>query len=119
LACLFLLALGLTGCVSHSTATNRAQKAFYDGRQAAQAEQQAQQQPAVWFRGDVRNTRVPWSEGLTLAQALAAAQYTWTWDPRTITVTRNGQAYAVNPRQLLRGTDDPVLEPGDVVEVRH
>ena len=62
---------------------------------------------------------VPWTEGLTLAQALVAAQYTFNWDPHTITVTRQGEVHPVNARRLLRGQDDPLLEPGDVVEVRH
>ena len=78
-----------------------------------------QQQPAVFFKGDIRYPRVPWKEGLTLAEALATAQYTWNWDPHYITVTREGEVHPVNPRQLLRGQDNPVLEPGDVIEVRH
>lgn len=78
-----------------------------------------QQQPAVFFQGDIRNPRVPWKEGLTLAEALVTAQYTWNWDPHRITVTRNGEVYPVDPKRLLRGQENPVLEPGDVVEVRH
>ncbi len=75
-------------------------------------------EPAVWFRGDVRNPRVPWRDGLTLAQALAEAQFTHDWNPRLIAVTRGGQVYPVNSRRLMRGQDNPELEPGDIVEVR-
>ena len=118
---ILLFALALTGCVTKATARREAErKAFIATQQSAMAgPENQQQQPTVWFRGDVRNQRVPWTEGLTLAQAIIAAHYTWTWDPRVITVTRQGEVYQVNPRHLLRGQEDPLLEPGDVVEVRH
>ena len=119
LVCLCLLALVCCGCVSKSKARLQAEKSFLEGQQKALVEQQQQQQPVVWFRGDVRNQRIPWVEGLTLSRALLAAQYTWSWDPRTITVTRAGELYQVDPRRLLRGQEDPELEPGDLVEVRH
>jgi hypothetical protein len=113
-----LFALALNGCATKATVRHEAEKAFIEAQQRAQAEQESQQ-PAVWFRGDVRNQRVTWTEGLTLAQALIAAQYTFNWDPHIITVTRQGEVHPVNPRRLLRGQEDPLLEPGDVVEVRH
>ena len=106
-----------TGCVSKSGARREAQRAVFEEQQRSFAEQ-TQQQPAVWFRGDVRNQRVPWTDELTLAQALMAAQYTGNWDPRIITVTRAGEVHSVNTRRLLRGQDNPVLEPNDIVEVR-
>ena len=53
------------------------------------------------------------------AEALMTAQYTWNWDPRQVTLTRHAQTQAINPKRLLRGQENPVLEPGDVVEVRH
>ena len=65
----------------------------------------------------VRNPRVPWTEGLTLARALLAAEYTGTLDPTRIRITRQGQSYTVDVKHLLRGQDDPLLEPGDLVEV--
>jgi len=117
---IILLALALTGCTTKATARREAErKAFIATQQSAMPPPDNQQQPAVWFRGDVRNQRVPWTEGLTLAQAIIAAHYTWTWDPRFITVTRQGEVYQINPRHLLRGQEDPLLEPGDIVEVRH
>jgi hypothetical protein len=115
---LLSLALSGAGCVSSSKAKLDAQKAYHEGQQKVLAEQQ-DQQPAVWFRGDIRNPRIPWAEGLTLSQALLAAHYTWSSNPRLITVTRDGELYRVNARLLLRGEDDPLLEPGDVIEVRH
>jgi hypothetical protein len=116
-----LLGLGVavTGCASKTSARLQEQKAYEEGKQSILREQTQQNEPVVFFRGDVRNQRVPWREGLTLAEALLAAQYTWAWDPRVITVTRNGQTHSINPKALLRGGDNPLLEPGDAVEVRH
>lgn len=108
----------LAGCVSRGAARRDQLKAYEEGRQKA-LQEQMHHEPSVLFRGDVRNQSVPWREGLTLAEALLSAQYTWGWDPRVITVFRNGQGYPVNPKGLLRGSDNPVLEPGDLVEVRH
>jgi hypothetical protein len=115
---LLLLTFSITGCVSKSKAKLNAQAAYLEGQQKVLAEQAAQQ-TSVWFRGDIRNPRVAWIEGLTLSQALLTAQYTWNSDPRLITVTRNGEVYQVSAKLLLRGEDDPLLEPGDIVEVRH
>jgi hypothetical protein len=118
---ILLFAAAVNGCTTKASARREAdRKAFIATQQSAMPPpDNQQQQPAVWFRGDVRNQRVPWTEGLTLAQAIIAAHYTWTWDPRFISVTRQGEVYQVNPRHLLRGQEDPLLEPGDVVEVRH
>jgi hypothetical protein len=113
-----MVAVTSSGCVSKSKSRLDAERAFVEGQQRVLAEELARQ-PAVWFQGDIRNARVSWSEGLTLAQALLAAQYTWSWDPRFITVTRNGEVHPINPKRLLRGEEDPLLEPGDVIEVRH
>jgi len=115
---ILLLVVVLSGCATKATARREAEKAFVEAQHREQAEQE-RQHPSVWFRGDVRNQRVPWTEGLTLAQALVAAQYTFNRDPHTITVTRQGEVHPVNARRLLRGQEDPLLEPGDVVEVRH
>lgn len=61
---------------------------------------------------------VPWTEDLTLAAALIAAEYQGSWDPHSIFILRMGQTYRVNPKRLLSGTENPALEPGDIVEVR-
>ena len=118
LAASFILLCMACGCVTKSGARREAQKAVFEDKARAEMEKQ-QKEPAVWFRGDIRNPRVPWREGLTLAEALAAAHYTWDWDPRFLTVTREGHVYSVNVRRLLRGQENPELEPGDIVEVRH
>ena len=122
LACGVGLGLVVMGCASKDKARNDVQQAFIQGQQqaiAAQQQMQAQQQPSVWFRGLVRNTRVPWVENLTLSRALAAAEYTGVMDPTVIIVIRQGQVHRVDTKRLLRGQEDPVLEPGDIVEPKH
>jgi len=103
------------GCAGR--AKQREAEAFRRGQQQALDAQQLAQEPAVWFRGMVRHARVAWRENLTLAQALAAADYTGALDPTRINVIRQGQTYRIDPKRLLRGAEDPVLEPGDVVEI--
>jgi hypothetical protein len=79
---------------------------------------QAIQGGAIYFTGDVRMNSVPWHEGLTLAEAIVQAQYIGRSDPFSITLTRNGTAYRVDVRHLLRGEDNLPLEPGDRINVR-
>ena len=75
------------------------------------------QEPAVFFRGMVRNPRVLWTEDLTLAQALLDAEWTGALEPTKIRITRQGRNHDVDVRRLLRGVENPLLEPGDVIEV--
>lgn len=75
------------------------------------------QQPVVWIRGDVKNPVLLWNDQLTLAHAIVAADYRGFSDPHVITIIRRGQSYKVNPRDLLRGVEDPALEPGDTIVI--
>src|SRR5580765_2916440 len=112
-----LLALVSSACVSKSESEARARAAFMAGQQKATSHDLSQKL-IVSFRGDVKKTTIPWEEELTLAKALLTAEYTGLWDPHTISIIRKGQIYRINPRQLLSGVmEDPVLEPGDIVEV--
>jgi hypothetical protein len=113
--CLLGVALGVSACTTKSSAKRQADAAFQAGQQQAQ---QAQQGAVVYFRGFVRKPAVPWAEDLTLAKALLQAEYTGMWDPRLITITRKGETFRINPKRLLSGQEDPVLEPGDIVEVQ-
>ena len=115
--CCVVLSLGpgLGGCASKGKVDPR--NAFLEGQQRAWTAQQLNEEPAVFFSGMVRNPRVPWTEGLTLARGLLAAEYTGALDPTRIQITREGVTRIVDVRRLLRGQDDPLLEPGDVVEV--
>ena len=116
LACLGCAALiAASGCVSKSTANARAQAAFMAGQQQALTRQQAG--PSVAFRGDVRNSTVPWMEDMSLAKALLAAEYTGSWDPHTLLIIRRGETYPVDVKRFMRGGEDPLLEPGDTVEI--
>ena len=112
-----LPAIMVAGCVSKSGAHRREMEAFQKGQQQAVTAQQQTQAPVVWFRGLIRNSRVPWSEGLTLAQGILAAQYTGASNPSSVRVTRQGQVHLIDLKLLLRGEEDPLLEPGDLVEV--
>jgi hypothetical protein len=116
------LILGMTfaGCVSKSKADAQARAAYLAGQQqAVMRYQQAQTQgqgPCVTVNGEVRNHVVPWTEGMTLARALLAADYLGAADPGQILIVHNGRATRVEPRQLLSGVDIP-LQPGDIVQL--
>ena len=107
------------GCVSKSKAQARAREAFLAGQQQALERMQAQASgPTVTFIGEVKNRLIPWTADLTLARALIAADYYGAIDPRSIVVIRNGQQTAYDVKKILQG-DDILLEPRDIIEVRH
>jgi hypothetical protein len=64
----------------------------------------------------VQNPDVPWVEGLTLAQAIATANYLGQHDPKEIIITRQGENAILAPKMLLYGHDVP-LEPGDTITI--
>ena len=119
--CLLILLAGSfisTGCVSKSRARAETRSAYQQGLLDAQRQlSQNNQAPTVLVRGDVRKAIIPWSDELTLSRALVAAEYRGITTPREIIVLRQGQPHHVNPKQLLNGAEDPVLEPGDVIEI--
>ena len=112
----------LTGCVSKARAKAEAQAAFLAGQQQAMVRMQQQQLQqvrgtTVSFVGPVTNPNVPWTQGLTLANAIVAAGYTGAAEgPSHIFIVRNGQAIQVDPKQLMSGQDQP-LEAGDVIQL--
>ncbi len=77
---------------------------------------QQAQGPNVTINGEVRNHVVPWTQGLTLAQAMVAADYYGAKDPGQLFLVHKGVATRVDPKQLLSGVDIP-LQPGDIVQV--
>jgi hypothetical protein len=115
-----LVAIALAGCASKDKADARARAAFVAGQQqAALRMQQVQtlpQAPSVTINGEVRNHIVPWTQDLTLAAALVAADYYGATDPSLIYLVRNGKATVVDAKQLLSGVDIP-LQAGDVVQL--
>lgn len=120
LAALLLLALAMTGCTSRSNARLNAQQAYLAGQNATlqqQLSQPAGNFPTVSIIGPVQNAKVPWVVGLTLAQAIATANYIGTDEPTSITISRQGEIATIDAKVLLNGTVI-TLEAGDTVEIR-
>lgn len=117
IAALVVLLVALTSCTSKSKAKLQAQSAYLAGQQQAFARMREPHGTNILVLGNVRNREVPWTDGLTLAQALIAADYLPPGDPTEIVITRQGQPIRVNPADLLRGNDWP-LQPGDTIELR-
>lgn len=110
----------VSGCVSKATAQAQARAAYLQGQQEALERMQQTQArgPTVTFIGEVRNHLVPWTADLTLARAIVAADYYGSTDPSTIVLIRDGQQTVYDSKKLLQGSD-VLLEPRDVVEIRH
>src|SRR5664279_6215082 len=106
----------LAGCTTKSGAQAKAQQAYFAGQNAALRQQQAAQFSGVTIVGPVQNSQVPWVAGLTLAQAIATANYLDSHEPGEIIITRQGESAKLDPKVLLRGAQVP-LEPGDVIEI--
>ena len=111
-----VLTLAASGCTTKSKAQAQARTAFLLGQQQALARQQ--QGPVVNVVGLVKNRTIPWTEDLTLDKALLAAEYQSVLTPRVIVIVRNGQQFQVNVKQLLKGREDPPLEPGDTIQIK-
>jgi len=116
LALLLSVAALLSGCTTRSKAGAGAHTAYLAGQNAALRQQQAAQFSGVTIIGPVQSPQVPWVAGLTLAQAIATANYLDPHEPGEITITRQGESAKLDPNVLLNGVAVP-LEPGDVVEI--
>jgi hypothetical protein len=103
------------GCTSSTKAKLQAREAYIAGQQQAEARVAARN--SVTVLGPVRNQMVPWTEDLTLAKALIAADYAGKGTPKEIILVRNGLAQRINPNDLLAGQDIP-LQQGDLVQIR-
>ncbi len=112
-----LNAMLLCGCVTKSTVQAEVRAAYMAGQRDAYASIAATQNSNIKIVGPVQNPEVPWVEGLTLAQAIATANYTARGNPTEILLLRRGESAAINPKDLLKGQDVP-LEPGDTITVR-
>jgi hypothetical protein len=111
---LLFLSLAVSGCVSKTKAQAEARAAYAAGQKDAYAHIAAAQRTSVKVFGPVQNPEVPWVEGLTLAQAIATANYTARGNPQEILLLRRGENATIDPRDLLNGHDVP-LEPGDTI----
>jgi hypothetical protein len=114
LTVLLFLSLAVSGCVSKTKAQAEARAAYAAGQRDAYAHIAAAQRTSIKVFGPVQNPEVPWVEGLTLAQAIATANYTARGNPQEITLLRRGENASIDPRDLLNGHDVP-LEPGDTI----
>jgi hypothetical protein len=112
---ILFLSLAAGGCTSQSKARAQARAAFLAGQNVALRQQQ--EEPSVTIIGPVQNPQVPWVAGLTLAQAIATANYLDAHEPKEIVITRNGESATLDPNVLLNGVVVP-LEAGDVIELR-
>ena len=115
LCCISISVLSLTGCETKREARLQAQQAYVAGQEQV-LNQTLPKQPVVTVNGPVRNSSIPWTEDLTLAKAILAADYTGYLRPRLIRVTRMGETTEFKSSDLLNGQDIP-LQAGDVVEV--
>jgi len=114
---LILLALATGGCTSRSKAQAQAQAAYAAGQQQAMVRMNDAQRTSIRVIGNVRNPDIPWADGLTLAQAIVAAEYLGVHNPRQIVVVRQRERFPIDPNSLLGGRDIP-MEPGDTVEIQ-
>lgn len=112
---LICVPLLVAGCVSKTKAKLEAQQAYIAGQQHAMMTMQ-QNKTAVQIRGNVKNTSIPWTEGLTVAKAIVAAEYQGAHDPTSVVIFRNGAGTEIKASDLLQGQDEPVL-PGDLIEI--
>jgi len=123
LLCLLSLALVVTGCRTQSSAPPNVPTVTATSQQTVLPPRQPgaplpQEGAFVTVRGQVRNPVVPWTVDLTLAQAIVLADYFGFGDPREIIVVRQGVSYSIDPRRLLKGLSNGLLEPGDIVVLR-
>jgi len=116
---LILTPLLLGGCVTKHKADAQARAAFLAGqRQTLEIVRQAQSRgPSVTVVGEVSNPVIPWTEDLTLAKAIVAADFRGPTDPVEILLARGGKAKSYDPKKLLNGEDVP-LQPNDVVQIK-
>jgi len=111
-----LISVLFCGCVTEAQANARAKAAYQAGQKAA-FESIGGTGQGVTIIGAVDHPNVPWVEGLTLAQAIATANYTSHRNPKTITITRQGEEISVNPRDLIGG-HVVSLQPGDKITIQ-
>lgn len=106
----------IAGCTTRSKARAEAQAAYQAGQEHTFARVEEARRINIRFIGPVRHAEIIWADGLTLARAIAAADYWDARDPKLIMIVRQRERLTIPPRELLNGKDWP-LEPGDTVEM--
>lgn len=112
--CLVIPALAAGGCVTKSRADAETRAAYLAGQAAAFKSIGADSDVIVI--GDVQKHEVPYVDGLTLAQAIATANYTGAHDPKMIFIRRHDVQIQIDPKALLNGQNVP-LQAGDTVTI--
>lgn len=108
--------LATAGCTTRSKARAGAQAAYQAGQEQTFARVAEARRINIHFIGPVRHAEIIWADGLTLAKAVAAADYWDARDPKVVMIIRQRERINVSPRDLLNGKDWP-LEPGDTIEM--
>ncbi len=111
-----ILMFAITGCTTKSDSKQQVQQAYVAGEEAALKQLQASGD-GVTVNGAVEHSFVPWVAGLTLAQAIATANYIGPNEPKQIIITRKGESATLDAKALLNGANMP-LQKGDVIELR-
>jgi hypothetical protein len=114
--CFAFVLLAGSGCTTRSKARADARFAYQAGQEQAFANVSEARRINIRFIGPVRHAEIIWADGLTLAQAIAAADYWDSRDPKVVMIIRQRERISVSPRDLLNGRDWP-LEPGDTIEM--
>jgi hypothetical protein len=109
-----LFAFASSGCMTRSQSQSDVRAAYLAGQRDAYA---AMQRTSIVVIGQVQNPEVQWTEGLTLAQTIVAANYTGHGNPKEIFLMRQGETTQIDPNDLLHGHDAP-LQPGDTITLR-
>jgi len=114
---LLVLTAVASGCTTRSKAKADEQAAYLAGQRDALASLARSQRTSIVVIGQVQNREIPWTDGMTLAQAIVAADYSAHGNPTEIILLRRGESASIDPADLLRGHDVP-LEPGDTITLR-
>jgi hypothetical protein len=112
----FIIVLG-SSCTTKNKAREQSRAAYHAGRAAAYQQALENQRTSIRVVGNVRNPEIPWSEGLSLMEALIAADYVGAGNPREIIVIRGGEAIPIRMKAFLDG-EDVLLQRGDGIEIR-
>jgi hypothetical protein len=114
---LLILAVVTGGCTTRSQTKAGEQAAYLAGQRDAFAAVAGSQRTSIIVIGPVQNREIPWTDGLTLSQAIVAANYNPPGNPTQIILLRRGESTGIDPADLLSGHDVP-LEPGDTITLR-
>lgn len=112
-----LLVLGVAGCQHRPSAREKQMAAFQAGQQRVITQIMEARRTSIRMIGNVRYPEINWRDGLTLGQAIVAAEILDRGNPKMLFIYRQSGQIPVEPELLLRGDDVP-LEPGDTIQIQ-